>query len=186
MATSPIVLVFCGDIHRSEKIAAMRGRDYAQNNLDSFMNAAVDAALAMQTFILAAESEGLGCCPISHIRNDLPELAELLALPAGVFPVCGVTAGWPTEERDVTLRLPPAVVVHENRYGDDDVAGEIDAYDQRRHGIRPLDQDRQLHADKYGKSEFYGWSESAARRVSQLEGLEKLRPFLERHGFALK
>ena len=67
MATSPIVLVFCGDIHRAENTAAMRGRAYAQNNLDSFMNAAVDAALAMQTFILAAESEGLGCCPISHI-----------------------------------------------------------------------------------------------------------------------
>ena len=46
--------------------------------------------------------------------------------------------------------------------------------------------DRQLHADKYGNAAFYGWSESAARRVSQPEGLEELRRFLDNPSPAIR
>ncbi len=182
---APVVLVFCGDIRRVQEIGALRGYAYGQNTLDSFMNAAVDAALAMQTFVLAAESQGLGCCAISHLRNHLDQAADLLGLPPGVFPMAGLTAGWPAEERDVTMRLPPSVVVHENKYDDSALAGEIDRYDRRRHEIRPIPATSHLHAEDYATPEFYGWSENAARRASRPEGLEGLRPFLEAHGFDL-
>jgi nitroreductase/FMN reductase [NAD(P)H] len=185
MADAPVVLIFCGDIRRAQGIAALRGHAYGQNTLDSFMNAAVDAALAMQTFILAAESQGLGCCAISHVRNHLVEAADLLALPPGVFPLAGLTAGWPAEERDITVRLPPSVVVHENKYDDSDLPREIDAYDRRRHEIRPIPASSHLHTDEFETPPFYGWSENAARRLSRPEGLEGLRPFLKAHGFAL-
>ena len=36
---------------------------------------------------------GLGCCPISVVRNHVEKLSELLELPAGVFPVAGLTVG---------------------------------------------------------------------------------------------
>ncbi len=48
IATAPVMLVFCGDVRRMWRIAELRGKPYAQNNLDSFMNAAVDAGLALQ------------------------------------------------------------------------------------------------------------------------------------------
>ena len=49
-------------------------------------------------FIRAAEAVGLGCCPISVIRNHIDEVAELLELPDFVFPVAGMTAGYPSED----------------------------------------------------------------------------------------
>lgn len=185
IAKAPVVLVFCGDINRLQRISSLRGLPYTQNTLDNFMNAAVDAALAMQSFVLAAESQGLGCCCISHVRNDMDAVSELLSLPKGVFPMAGLTAGWPGEERDVSLRLPPAVVVHRDAYNDDTLADEIDAYDQRRHEARAIPEAGYLHGGEFELPEFYGWSEHVARRLAKPGGLEGLRAFLESHGFEL-
>lgn len=183
MADAPLLLVFCGDLRRAQAICRQRGHAYAQNTLDSFMNAAVDAALAMQSLITAAEAAGLGCCCISQVRKRLPETAALLGLPAGVFPVSGFAAGWPAEARDVTRRLPPAVVVHRDRYDDSALADEIDAYDRRRHAARPLGA--QIKPEKFGTAEFYGWSENATRRLAEPSDLGGLRAFLAAHGFDL-
>jgi hypothetical protein len=161
----------------------MRGHAYAQNTLDSFMNAAVDAALAMQAMILAAEAVGLGCCCISQVRKRLPETAELLGLPDGVFPIAGLAAGWPDEARDVTRRLPPSVVVHRDTYSDGDLGAEIDAYDRRRHAARPLAN--QIKPETFGTADFYGWSENAARRLAEPSDLGALRAYLEAHRFDL-
>ena len=185
MIKAPVVLVFCGDIRRVQRISELRGLPYVQNTLDNFMNAAVDAALAMQTYILAAESHGLGCCPISHVRNDLNQVRDLLRLPEGVFPMAGLTAGWPGEERDVVLRLPPSVVVHQNTYNDIALAEEIDHYDQRRHDKRPIPETSYLHTEEFNLPEFYGWSENIARRLAKPSNLKGLRTFLESHGFEL-
>lgn len=185
IATAPIVLVFCGDIRRAQRISQLRGKPYAQNTLDSFMNAAVDAGLAMQSFIIAAESAGLGCCAISQVRTQIEETSALLGLPDGVFPLAGLTAGWPDESRETTLRLPPTVVVHHNTYDDANLAAEIDGYDVRRHAAFPVPPRGQLHNDVYGAAAFYGWSEHLARRLSRPEGRETLRAFLESRGFAL-
>ena len=53
IATAPIVLVFCADIRRVQRISDFRDKPYVQNTVDSFMNAAVDASLAMQNFTIA-------------------------------------------------------------------------------------------------------------------------------------
>jgi nitroreductase len=185
LATAPVLLVFCGDLRRAWRISELRGKTYGQNTLDSFMNAAVDAGLALQAFVIAAEAAGLGCCPISQVRVKIEETAALLELPDGVFPLAGLSAGWPDEERAVTLRLPPALVVHENRYDDGDVAAEIDGYDRRRDARFPIPPRGQMHNDLYGKAEFYGWSEHVARRLSRPEGREGLRAFLQSRGFKL-
>lgn len=183
MADAPVLLVFCGDLRRSRLVCELRGHAYAQNTLDSFMNAAVDAALAMQAMILAAEAAGLGCCCISQVRKRLVETADLLGLPDGVFPISGLAAGWPDEARDVTRRLPPSVVVHRDVYGDSGLGPEIDAYDQRRHAARPLAN--QIKPEKFGTADFYGWSENAARRLAETSDLGALRAYLETHGFDL-
>ncbi|NQV57816.1 MAG: nitroreductase family protein [Rhodospirillales bacterium] len=186
MGVAPILLVFCGDIRRAQRICEMRGKPYAQNTLDSFMNAAVDAALALQSYSIAAEASGLGCCPISQVRNNMKEMTELLKLPKGVYPVAGLTAGIPAETRDVTLRLPPAAVVHRDCYVDENLEAEIDTYDRSRHAIRPTPPAGQLKTDEYGTADFYGWSENAARRLSAAEGRAGFRKFLETHGFDLE
>ncbi|MEX2449366.1 MAG: nitroreductase family protein [Rhodospirillales bacterium] len=184
-AQAPVALVFCGDMRRGQRAAAWKGYDYANNTVDTFMNAAVDAALAMMSFITAAESIGLGCCAISNVRTRVQEISTLLKLPEGVYPVAGLTAGWPEGEAILSMRLPPAAVVHEDRYDDSNLEAELSAYDERRNARRPMAPDRQVHKDKYGISEHYGWSENAARRLSVQER-EDFTPYLKRQGFELK
>jgi nitroreductase len=183
--TAPVVLVFCGDGRRARRIAELRGKPYGQDTLDSFMNAAVDAGLALQAFIIAAEAAGLGCCAISQVRVQIEAVANLLELPNNVFPLAGLAAGWPDEAREVTLRLPPALVIHRDRYDDANLAAEIDGYDARRHAAFPIPARGQFHNDLYGTADFYGWSEHVARRLSRPEGRETLRAFLQARGFAL-
>ena len=183
MADAPVLLVFCGDLHRARRLCAMRGHAYAQDTLDSFLNAAVDAALAMQGYIVAAEAAGLGTCCISQVRKRLPEVAAILGLPEGVFPLAGLAAGWPDEGRDVTLRLPPAIVVHRDGYDDRALAAETDAYDRRRHAVRPMPA--QHRPDRFGTAPFYGWSENATRRLAEPSDLGRFGAWLRTRGFAL-
>jgi nitroreductase len=185
VAKAPVVLIFCGDLRRARRITELRGKTYAQNNADSFMNAAVDAALAMQSYVLAAESQGLGCCGVSQIRRDMDATCSLLGIPKGVYPICGLTAGWPDEQRDISLRLPPAAVVHRDGYSDDAFEENIDAYDQRRHAIRPILPENYLQTEDYPPPEFYGWSEQVSRRLCKAGDLSAMGAFLKRHGFDL-
>ena len=182
---APLFLVFCGDNLRLRRAAALRGKPFPNDNVDMFMNAAVDAALAMQTFTLAAEAAGLGCCPISEVRTHIDRLTELLALPAGVFPVAGLCVGWPERAGYVSMRLPPALAVHEDAYDAAGVEEEIDAYDRRRDARFRIPPDRQREVDRFGAADFYGWSEDKARQYSR-PARPGFRDYLRRQDFALE
>ncbi len=132
IGAAPVFFVFLGDARRLETIGAMRGKPVRNGTLEGFFNAAVDAVIAMQTFVLSAESVGLGCCPISVIRNHAEAVAEIVELPDKVFPVAGLCVGYPAAEGFVSMRLPPAVTLHTDRYNDSRLAKNIDAYDRRR------------------------------------------------------
>jgi nitroreductase len=69
-------LVFCGDARRLERLGELRDHQAGNGKLEGFFNAVVDAALALQTFVLAAETAGLGRCSISAIRNHPDAVAE--------------------------------------------------------------------------------------------------------------
>ena len=118
IATAPVFLVWCGDMRRSQRLCEQHGMPHANNNLDTFLNTAVDCSLAMAQFMAAAEAVGLGTCPISYVRSHIERVSPLLSLPSGVYPVAGLTVGWPVFRRPVSMRLPPSVVVHRERYDD--------------------------------------------------------------------
>ena len=184
IVTAPLFAVFCGDNRRIRRVAELRGRPFPNDTLDMFMNAAVDAGLVMQNFITAAEALGLGCCPISVVRNHVEKLGELLALPPGVFPVAGLCAGYPRETGWTSMRLPPAVTVHVDRYDDGDLPDQLEAYDRRREARHATPRERQRYADRYGHTEPYGWSEDKARQYSVPER-HNFGPFIRGHGFSL-
>jgi nitroreductase/FMN reductase [NAD(P)H] len=164
IADAPVLLVFCGNNRRIRQIGEWRGKPFANDHLDHFMNAAVDAGIVMTTFIHAAEAAGLGCCPISGIRNRPNEVSALLGLPDWVFPVAGLTLGHPGEVRQLTARLPLDVTVHVDRFDESRVREKIEGYDRRRHALMPYRRQRRVRM--YGESEFYGWSEEKARHYS--------------------
>ena len=169
IADAPVLLVFCGDNRRIRRICELRGTPFANDHLDSFLNAAVDAGLVMAGFIHAAQAAGLGCCPLSAVRNHAAAIAEMLALPDYVFPVAGMVAGYPARERKITPRLPLDAFVHAERYDDTDLERWIESYDERRHAALPLNPNRQRDPDRFGRTDFYGWSEDKARQVAASE-----------------
>jgi hypothetical protein len=182
IGVAPAFFVFLGDARRLERIGEMRGKPIANGTLEGFFNAAVDAALTLQTFILAAESSGLGCCPISVLRNAIDEVAEILALPDKVFPVAGLCVGYPARAGYVSLRLPRPITVHRDVYDDRGLGAAIDDYDRRRDAIHSIPVSQQRATEEYGVAEVYGWSEDKARQAAKPEGAAFPR-YLCRHGF---
>lgn len=166
MKSAPVIAVFLGDVRRIRKISQLRGHEYQNNNVDTFMNAAVDAALAMQCFMIAADNLGLGTCPISYVRNRIDDLATILNLPDGVFPIAGLCVGYPDETGYVSMRLPQKIVVHQDRYNDENLEAHIKEYDDNNHKRFALAPGKQRHVDKYGVLEKCTWSENVARQLS--------------------
>jgi nitroreductase len=181
IGTAPVFLVFLGDARRLERVGAMRGHAVANGGLDGFFNAAVDAALALQTAILGAETLGLGTCPISVLRNHAAAVADILDLPDKVFPVSGLCLGYPAQTGFISMRLGPYATVHRNRYDDSRLAEAVDAYDRRRDARHSI-KDRQKSPEIFGAAEFYGWSEDKARQAMTPEGVG-FGEWLKAHGF---
>ena len=166
VADVPVFLVWCGDSRRIRKLAEWRGHPFANDHLDAFMNAAVDAGICMQTFIIAAESLGLGCCPVSEIRDHIQLLSDELELPEHVFPVAGLCVGWPQHKSKISMRLPMTITVKKDAYDDDDLLEEVSDYDIRREKIDKTPPDQQRFVEKFGVSQNYGWSENRTRQYS--------------------
>ncbi|MDE2514574.1 MAG: nitroreductase family protein [Rhodospirillales bacterium] len=174
IATAPVLLIWCGDMRRGQRLCARHAMEHANNNLDTFLNTAADCALAMGHAIAAAETLGLGTCPISYVRNHVEKIAPLLALPKGVYPLAGLTLGWPDGRRPTAMRLPPGVVVHRERYDDAAMEEAVAAYDRRRAAREPIAPGSVKNRDIYPARADIGWSENLARQLS----------VPERYGFA--
>jgi nitroreductase/FMN reductase [NAD(P)H] len=183
IAQAPVFLVFCANGRRLPQIAALRGKPFPNDHLDLLFNAATDAALALATFLRAAHAVGLGCCPISVIRNEMATVARELALPDGVFPVAGLCVGYPPGEGYISMRLPPAVTVHTDVYDDANLEQQIDAYDRRRAARHMTPREQQRNPQKFGYADFYGWSEDKARQAAEPEGAS-FAAYVRAHGFS--
>jgi nitroreductase/FMN reductase [NAD(P)H] len=166
IATAPVFLVWCGDMRRGQRLCELHEMPHANNNLDTFLNTAVDCSLAMAQFMAAADAVGLGTCPISYVRSHIERVSPLLGLPSGVYPVAGLTVGWPVFRRPISMRLPPSIVVHRERYDDSALERDTAAYDARRREREPVAPGSLKNNDIYPPREGVGWSENVARQLS--------------------
>jgi nitroreductase/FMN reductase [NAD(P)H] len=162
---APVFLVFLANGRRLPQISQRNGKPFPNDHLDLFFNATVDGAIVMTTFLRAAEAVGLGCCPISVIRDHASTISEMFALPQKVIPIAGMCVGWPAEKGGITPRLSLETTVHEERFAENDVTVEIDAYDRRRAAVRPYRNQRD--PERFGHAQFYGWSEDKARQYAE-------------------
>lgn len=182
VAEAPAFLVFCGNNRRQRQLHAWRGRPFANDHLDAFFNAAVDAAIALGAFVTAAEAAGLGCCPVSAVRNHAQEVSDLLALPEHVFPVAGLALGWPAAPAEISPRLPLAATLHLDRFGEQSLEETVSAYDAARAELQPYDKQR--FVEDFGRAEAYGWSEDKVRQYAKPERAD-FGAYVRRRGFAL-
>lgn len=125
----PLFLVFCADLHKFEIACNLNNNKMASGYTEAFIIATVDAALAAQNAMVAAEALGLGGVYIGGIRNNPNEISKLLKLPKNVYAVFGMCLGYPAEKTDLKLRLPLDVVCCENEYDVDMKIDLIRKYD---------------------------------------------------------
>ena len=182
LANVPNLLIFCGNNRRQRRIHTLRDRHFANDHLDAFFNAAVDAAIALSAFVIAAEAEGLGVCPISAVRIHSDALSRLLKLPDHVFPVAGLAVGYPAEAPQLSMRLPLSVTVHHNTFLEDGLDDAIEAYDRRREAAQPYAAQR--YVKEFGLADTYGWSEDKARQYARPERAD-FGAYVRRIGFRL-
>jgi hypothetical protein len=153
--------------------------------MESFLVAIIDAAIVLQTAVLAAESLGLGACMIGSIRNNPHEVIQLLELPRLVFPAVGLTLGWPAETPALKPRLPLRAVLHWERYDTSHCEEDLQAYD-REMAASGIYAGRQVPVPgKPEEMEDYGWLEHSARRASTASRTH-LRQIIEKQGFGLR
>lgn len=104
------------------------------------------------------------------IRNRLDDVVRILALPPGVLPVAGLTAGYPASKGHISMRLPAAVTRAVDTYNEDGLEAELSHYDRRRGERHPTPASKQRDVATFGISEPYGWSEDKARQANGNEG----------------
>lgn len=132
IAGAPELFIFCADGWRFRRIFQRRGAAFVNEHLDAFFNATVDAAIALGTFVAAAELAGLGACPISQVRDHIDTLDALLELPEHVVPVAGLALGYPEAKEPLSPRLGLEATVHTDRYDTAAVERALDTYGPRR------------------------------------------------------
>lgn len=178
---APLILLWVADLARPHTIASANeapAEGFAF--LESFLVAGLDAALAAQNAIVAAESLGLGTVYIGALRNQPEQVAALIDLPPNSAVVFGLVVGWPDDERpaDVKPRLPQAAVLHYEHYSSATQAEAIDRYDgtarafQQSQGLPPV-----------------GWIAQILQRgasAAALHGRDRLSAALKTLGFGLR
>lgn len=129
----PLFLVWLADLSRAGRVGERLGqRPGAIDFLETALIAIIDATLAAQNAMAAAESLGLGGVFIGGIRNAPVEVAAELGLPPHVFPVFGHCIGFPDSDRPASVkpRLPQAAILHHERYEADTADAALPAYDE--------------------------------------------------------
>ncbi|MDQ0273770.1 oxygen-insensitive NADPH nitroreductase [Cytobacillus purgationiresistens] len=127
-------LVFCADLHRHQVIGKMEKQEKELNesieSTEKFMVGLIDAALAAQNAVIAAESMGLGICYVGGIRNNLEGVSKVLNTPSHVIPLFGLAVGYPAKQNSQKPRLPFQHIYHENEYeqNGDQYLSELEEY----------------------------------------------------------
>lgn len=178
---APLLLVWIADLSRLERLGQARGKEMeGVPYLEAFILALVDAALAAQNAVTAAESLGLGCVYIGAMRNRPAEVAAELKLPPNAMAAFGLSVGWPDPavRTEIKPRLPLSLVLHRETYGAPAEAEEVARYDaalaefSRRNGMGDT-----------------AWTPRVLQRIGTLAGLtgrDRMREVLTAMGFGLR
>ncbi len=179
---APLFLVWLADLSRLARVAARRdlphaGLDYTE----LLLVGVIDAALAAQNAVVAAEALGLGTVYIGAMRNQPLAVAEELGLPPRVLPVFGLCVGWPDPAKPAAVkpRLPQAAVLHREVYSAEHEPAAVASYNT---AMADFYQEQQMRVEG-------DWAQHSAQRVAgpqSLSGRDTLRETLHRLGFELR
>ena len=172
--TCDVFIAICADITRLETACEMHGTELAKN-LENFLVASVDAALAGMSVATAAESFGLGHVMIGGMRNRPKYNAEVLGLPDGVYVVYGMCLGFPDEDNlpQQKPRLQDDLIIHYEQYDKSD----------KREKLAHHDAELAAHYETLGRNlDKAAWTGVMANKFSSPKRPE-MRETLESMGF---
>jgi nitroreductase len=178
---APLLLVWLADLSRLDRIAAEHQAQVdGTHYIEEFIVGVVDAALAAQSALIAAESLGLGTVYIGAMRNLPEQIAAELGLPPHVFAVFGMSVGYPDPDRptDIKPRLPQSLVLHREQYS---VAPHSEAIDRYNATMREFQSEQRMKA--------IDWTQQCFSRVKDavaLRGRDRMRDALRNLGFELR
>ncbi len=192
VASCPVFLAICPDLHRLQQVCELRGYKSNDRFIEMFIVAVVDAALVAQNILVASEASGLGVCMIGGIRNNPGQVCDLLKLPERVFPLMGICLGYPDHDPMVKPRLPDDVVIHREEYSDNNFAKLIKEYDSLIKATGLYDGPKRKVSSPDGREipdDDYSWSEHTSRRVASTDPIalrDHMRRFLLDREFGLE
>ncbi|MEI8281448.1 MAG: nitroreductase family protein, partial [Armatimonadota bacterium] len=174
VVSAPVFLVFLADLNRVEKYAQASGIETeGLDTAEMYTVAVIDAALAAERLVCAAEALEYGICYIGALRNEPNRVKELLNLPDKTFGVFGLCIGRPSEtvRGSIKPKLRQDQVWFREEYPD---VLDSSEYDRR------MDE----FFAKQGMANQETWSAKSGKRVqdSGLSGREKLLDFLRAQG----
>lgn len=162
VARAPLLLVWLADLGRARRLASRVGRPMeAADYLESTLLGVIDAALAAQNAVVAAESLGLGTVFVGALRNHPEAVAAELGLPPHTVAVFGLAVGRPdpSERAGIKPRLPRSAVLHHESY--DFAASDA--------GVAVYDDHLASYDARYGRAG--SWSERVLARLGTRESL---------------
>lgn len=118
---APMVLVFCADYRRWNIIFEGMTESGRRPQEGEYQLAVLDAVIAAQNAVLAAEALGLSSVYLGDIMEHYEDRAAALGCPVGVIPVVTLCLGYATEaqlNRPYTKRFRQEYLIHEERYRD--------------------------------------------------------------------
>lgn len=178
---APLFLAWVADLSRLERLGTahgtkLEGLDY----LETFMVALIDAALAAQNAVVAAEALGLGTVYVGALRNHPEAVAAELGLPSNAMAAFGLAVGYPdpAAPSGVKPRLPQRLVLHREQYV---VGHEADA-------VARYDAALSAFSEAHGMGRT-AWTTRVLARVGSAAGLggrDRMRQALAALGFTLR
>jgi len=177
----PVFIAWVADMSRNQAISKIEKTDFETMPwLETFMVACIDASLAAQNAVVAAQSIGLRTVYIGAMRNDPERVAKLLGLPPQSFVVFGLCVGYATEkgEGEVKPRLPQATILHRETYDATQAAAERKVYDAE---MTEFSKRHELQAAT--------WTQRVLNRLGPMKsmnGRERMRAALARLGFEIR
>ena len=153
----------------------------ALDYLEMFEVGVIDAALAAQNAVTAAESLGLGTVYIGAMRNRPEDVAAELQLPPRVVAMFGLCVGTPDPQQPATVKPRPAqsVVLHQEAY----------SRPAQQPGLAEYDGAMSAFYASQGMKVRGSWSNHSAKRVrdaASLSGRDRLVEALRALGFGLR
>ncbi len=170
---APWLFTICVDLHRFECIMQRRGWQTASNDLSLMVLGIQDAALMAENMVMAAESLGLGSCFLGAFPYYAADIIKEYQLPPRVFPLVGLTMGYPASNPPPRPRYPLAFTLFEDHYPEFDEAAIEEAMHVMDEGYLAQDYYRKANymidlpegRQENFTFENYSWTEHISRKI---------------------